>query len=92
MTAPVTQAGLTADVVERYEVMRSAVLGTTLPLMARRSLMLFLQRGMWGWASTPELMIPLPGESHRLSLLTTYSPHKASDIVYVLATIATGFH
>lgn len=85
------QAGLPTDVVERYEVLRSAVLGTTLPLMARRSLMLFLQRGMWSWASIPDPIIPLPGEQHRPSLLTTYSPHKASDIIYVLATIATGF-
>lgn len=38
------------DLVLRYETLRSAALGNMLPLEARAGLMLFLRRGMWGWA------------------------------------------
>jgi hypothetical protein len=34
----------------QYETLRSAALGNVLPLEARAGLMLFLRRGMWGWA------------------------------------------
>ena len=34
----------------QYEVLRIAVLGAALPPNARGGLMLFLHRGMWGWA------------------------------------------
>jgi hypothetical protein len=32
------------------KLLRSAALGNMLPLEARAGLMLFLRRGMWGWA------------------------------------------
>ena len=38
------------NLVMRYETLRSAALGNALPLEARAGLMLFLRRGMWGWA------------------------------------------
>jgi hypothetical protein len=34
----------------QYETLRKAALGTALPPEARAGLMLFLRRGMWGWA------------------------------------------
>lgn len=39
-----------ATVAARYEMLRLAALGEALPLEARSGLMLFLRRGMWGWA------------------------------------------
>ncbi len=38
------------NLVMRYETLRSAALGNALPLEARAGLILFLRRGMWGWA------------------------------------------
>lgn len=37
-------------VVARYETLRAAALGDALPPEARSGLVLFLRRGMWGWA------------------------------------------
>jgi len=37
-------------VVTQYELLRRAALGDALPPGARSGLMLFLCRGMWGWA------------------------------------------
>ena len=39
-----------SNVATQYETLRSAALGGALPLDARAGLMLFLQRGMCGWA------------------------------------------
>lgn len=39
-----------ANMVAQYETLRRAALGHALPLEARSGLMLFLRRGMWGWA------------------------------------------
>jgi hypothetical protein len=36
--------------VTQYETLRRSALGDTLPPEARAGLMLFLRRGMWGWA------------------------------------------
>jgi hypothetical protein len=36
--------------VAQYETLRGAALGQALPPEARCGLMLFLHRGMWGWA------------------------------------------
>ncbi len=38
------------NVAVQYETLRGAVLGGVLPPEARYGLMLFLCRGMWGWA------------------------------------------
>jgi hypothetical protein len=41
-----------ATVAAQYETLRMAALGAALPPEARSGLMLFLRRGMWGWART----------------------------------------
>jgi len=38
------------SIVAQYETLRRAALGHVLPPEARSGLMLFLRRGMWGWA------------------------------------------
>jgi hypothetical protein len=39
-----------SNVVMQYETLRSAALGHALPPEARAGLILFLRRGLWGWA------------------------------------------
>jgi hypothetical protein len=39
-----------SGVVTQYETLRSTALGAALPPEARAGLLLFLRRGMWGWA------------------------------------------
>ena len=43
---------LSSAIADQYELLRGAALGQALPLRARSGLMLFLRRGMWGWAQT----------------------------------------
>jgi hypothetical protein len=38
------------SIVAQYETLRRAALGHALPPEARSGLLLFLRRGMWGWA------------------------------------------
>ena len=56
-----------ATVVARYERLRSAMLGEALPPDARSGLVVFLHRGMWGWARAlsvePARLEPIPSRS-----------------------------
>ena len=78
-----------STLVAQYETLRMAVLGEALPLEARSGLMLFLRRGMWGWARS----LPVGGSVRQESLLARRSdpvePGERSSIVYVFAALAT---
>jgi len=50
MTNPKSDPAERSTVVTQYETLRRAALGEALPVEARCGLMLFLHRGMWGWA------------------------------------------
>jgi hypothetical protein len=50
MTSAKINAAESSLIVAQYETLRQAALGEALPPEARAGLMLFLQRGMWGWA------------------------------------------
>ena len=50
MTSSNNDSAESGDLVMQYETLRKAALGDALPPDARAGLMLFLQRGMWGWA------------------------------------------
>jgi hypothetical protein len=50
MTSAKINSAEPPDVVTEYETLRRAALGDALPLNARAGLMLFLRRGLWGWA------------------------------------------
>jgi len=45
-----TPAAPATTVIARYERLRSVMLGEALPPDARSGLVVFLHRGMWGWA------------------------------------------
>jgi hypothetical protein len=63
-----------------------AALGEALPPAARSGLMLFLRRGMWGWAQTLAAASPVP---QSVALLTPPVPRNGrTAVVYVLATMA----
>ena len=80
---------LSSVLASEYEVLRAAVLGEALPLMARSGLMLFLRRGMWGWAKALTDAAGSPQEpiDRRPSASSTQGGRSA--VVHVLASIAT---
>ncbi len=82
-----TPAAPPPAVVAPYERLRSAMLGEALPPDARNGLVVFLHRGMWGWARALSL------EPARLEPASSQSspPAQSSDrrdIVCLLAGMA----
>jgi len=68
-----------------------AALGEALPPTARSGLMLFLRRGMWGWAQTLVAASPIQ-QPVRASLLTPPVRNERTAVVHVLATMAMSTH
>jgi hypothetical protein len=83
---------LPSAIADQYEVLRGAALGEVLPLKARSGLMLFLRRGMWGWAQA----LTATANASREQIYPPSAAWPAHDehsaIVHVLATIATSIH
>ena len=63
-----------------------AALGEALPPTARSGLMLFLRRGMWGWAQT--LAAAGPVQQSVASRTPPVPRNERTAVVHVLATIA----
>lgn len=76
----------------QYEVLRGAALGEVLPLMARSGLMLFLRRGMWGWAKALTAIESSPRKQDCPSSVTATAQGGHSAVVHVLASIAMNIH
>jgi hypothetical protein len=71
----------------QYEILRMAALGEALPPEARNGLMLFLRRGMWGWART--LAAPSVCENPtRAPPLSSPAPCQRETVMYILAAMA----
>jgi len=68
-----------------------AALGEALPPTARSGLMLFLRRGMWGWAQTLVAGNPIRQPVHASSL-TPPALNERAGVVHVLATMAMSTH
>jgi len=86
-----TSACSSSALAAQYEVLRRAALGEALPLKARSGLMLFLRRGMWGWAKALTATASSPQEQTYPS--AAWPAHGGySAIVHVLATIAMSIH
>jgi hypothetical protein len=64
-----------------------AALGEALPPAARSGLMLFLRRGMWGWAQTLVAASPVQQPVHASSL-TPQARNERTAVVHLLATMA----
>jgi hypothetical protein len=71
----------------QYETLRSAALGNMLPLEARAGLMLFLRRGMWGWARALATMTTL--EQPTASRPSNWkAPKEYRTVIHILAAMA----
>nr|WP_233285751.1 helix-turn-helix domain-containing protein [Bradyrhizobium acaciae] len=77
---------LSPAIAAQYEVLRMAALGEALPPTARSGLMLFLRRGMWGWAQT--LAAAAPVQQSVASRTPPVPRNEHTAVVYVLATMA----
>jgi hypothetical protein len=69
-----------------------AALGEALPPTARSGLMLFLRRGMWGWAQAQALAAARPVQQPAYASSFTSPANKCAAVVHVLATMAMSTH
>ncbi len=76
----------------QYEVLRGAALGGVLPLKARSGLMLFLRRGMWGWARTLSEAASTSRKQIYLPPVAQPAHDRQRAVVHVLAAIALSIH
>jgi len=75
-----------STVAARYESLRMAALGEALPPEARSGLMLFLRRGMWGWARALAAT-SAPARPIRTSLSSSTTPQPSSAVVQLFAAM-----
>jgi hypothetical protein len=73
--------------VAQYETLRMAMLGELLPPEARSGLMLFLRRGMWGWART---LAAASAQHERIlsSSLSRKGPSEHRAVIHLFAAMA----
>jgi hypothetical protein len=77
-----------AGVLPQYEALRNAALGHALPPESRSGLLLFLRRGMWGWArvmATAGVSPPQPRLEASLSFPTAEESRTAIHIFAAMA-------
>ena len=79
---------LSSTITAQYEGLRGAALGEALPLKARSGLMLFLHRGMWGWAQALSATATAPREQIYPSSVAWSVRGGHGAVVHALATIA----
>lgn len=62
----------TSRITAQYETLRAAALGEALPPEARHGLIVFLRRGMWGWArALATVSVPVQSMCSQSSSSTT---------------------
>jgi hypothetical protein len=87
MTSAKDKSAEPSHVVTQYETLRRAALGDALPLEARTGLMLFLRRGMWGWArASTALLACEPSTGSRP--LSGKAPENHRTVIHILAAMA----
>ena len=70
----------------QYETLRMAALGEALPPEARSGLMLFLRRGMWGWARALAAANP-QAQPIRSPSASSTTPQPSSAVVQLFAAM-----
>jgi len=78
-----------SDVVAQYETLRDAALARALAPEARSGLLIFLRRGLWGWARVLAASRASPPPEPR-PLLSFSAGEESRDVIYILAAIAIG--
>jgi hypothetical protein len=77
--------------VAHYEALRKAALGDALPIEARSALLLFLRRGMWGWAQMMATVgVSLPPQPRCGKPLSLPAAEESATIVHIFAAMAMG--
>lgn len=76
-----------APVESQYETLRMAALGEPMPPECRNGLVLFLRRGMWGWARSPAIAHK-PEQPTRSSLSSSSTPDQRRGVIRVFASMA----
>jgi len=75
--------------VTQYEALRSAALGCPLPPEARCGLLLFLRRGMWGWARVmAEPRNGVQQEPRRGASLSFAGADESRAVIHIFAAMA----
>jgi hypothetical protein len=77
-----------STLIAQYETLRMATLGDALPPEARSGLMLFLRRGMWGWARRLAVGEGVRQEPLPARRSDPVEPGERSSIVHVFAAMA----
>ena len=76
-------------VVPQYEALRNAALGNTLPPEARSGLLLFLRRGMLGWARAMVRVDACPPQQPRRETSLSFpSGEESRAVIYIFAALA----
>ena len=87
MTSAQTSSAESSVVVTQYESLRRAAIGDELPCEARAGLLLFLRRGMYGWARALATMsAPQPLTGSRPSNWKAPEEHKT--VIQIFAAMA----
>jgi len=87
MTSATNHSAEPSSVVPQYETLRRAALGEALPPEARSGLMLFLRRGMWGWAQAVATSRAVPQPAGARS--AHWQPPEADrSLIQLLAALA----
>lgn len=82
----------TSAVAAQYETLRMAALGEALPPEARSGLMLFLRRGLWGWARMLAAVPSARQEPTHIPLPDPTAPCERKAVIHVLAAMAINTH
>lgn len=84
---PVEQAPTPSTVTEQYERLRAATLGEGVPLEGRSGLVLFLRRGMWGWACAAAVRSS-PPVATRASFARSRTDGEQRAVIHLFAAMA----
>lgn len=87
MTSATNHSAEPSIIVTQYETLRRAALGDALPPEARTGLLLFLRRGMWGWAQAIASIptFPQPAGSRPAN---RKPPEENRTIIHLFAALA----
>jgi len=87
MTSAKIKSAEPPHVVTQYETLRRAALGDALPLEARAGLMLFLRRGLRGWARALATMTALE-QPTRSRPVNRKAPEEYRTVIHIFAALA----
>jgi hypothetical protein len=88
MTSAKNNSADSSIVVTKYETLRGAAFGDALPPEARAGLMLFLRRGMWGWARATSTLNTFEQPTGSRSSTNWKPPEEYRTVIHLFAAMA----